>query len=245
MIRWPPVADLDDPKRLSALQRALVAPGWDPVLEELVRDASTAAAAPIALVTLVGEKVQIFRAHVGLPPELLVSRATSRDASVCQFVVSSNGSVVVEDALREDWVPQELIDRYGLRAYAGVPIRSGDQVVGSLCVLDVEPRAFPPETHARLVAIAERVSARCTELGGVIDDDAPDSVAGRLTSLERRLVELLPLVRLAVAANAGALGAEELRRGVASLAEPVDSYQEILAEVRSLRDAVRGMGGSR
>ena len=52
----------------------------------------------------------------------------------------------VEDATREEELPQALVERYGVRAYLGIPVRIDQSVVGTLCVLDVEKRGFAPDS---------------------------------------------------------------------------------------------------
>src|SRR4051794_35792390 len=100
------MANLDDPVRLSRFQGPVVAATADEVLEECVREASRIAEAPIALVTLVMGHVQYFRAGCNLPPELELSRATSRCHSYCQFVVTSEKPLVVPDVTMRPDLPQ-------------------------------------------------------------------------------------------------------------------------------------------
>src|SRR5262245_14166013 len=103
------MAELDDPVRLAQFRTAITQLDGDGVLEACVREAATRAEAPIALVTFVMSKVQLFRAAVGLPPELEASRATSRCDSFCQFVVKEEGPFIVSDAKNDSRVPQNMV----------------------------------------------------------------------------------------------------------------------------------------
>ncbi len=58
----------------------------DAELNALVGRAADDLDMPMALATLVLERVQFFRSHTGLPDDLAASRATERDVSFCQFV---------------------------------------------------------------------------------------------------------------------------------------------------------------
>src|SRR6185437_12309193 len=100
------MSELDDPLRLAQFRSAILRLDNDGVLDECVRAAAAEAQAPIALVTFVMSKIQLFRAAVGLPPELEASRATSRCDSFCQFVVKSEAPFTVTDAQNDERVPK-------------------------------------------------------------------------------------------------------------------------------------------
>jgi len=153
--------------RLEALSGETLSPELDDRLQAIVAEAASIVGAPIALVSLVLRRTQFFRAHHGLPEDLEAVRATDRDVSFCQLVVRDQRTLVVEEAASDERVPHDLVSRYGIRAYAGEPVRVGDTVVGSLCAIDLRPRAFSPEELAALVALALRASERLTELAGV------------------------------------------------------------------------------
>lgn len=137
----------------------------DPVLDAVVTAVSAELGVPIALVSLLLDHVQLFRSQVGLPADLARTGATDRDVSLCQFVVADRAAVVVPDVAANDGLPQTLTELYGVRAYAGVPLRVGEEVLGALCVLDTEPRTFTPEALARLEVFGRVVSERLAALG--------------------------------------------------------------------------------
>jgi hypothetical protein len=153
--------------RLEALSGETLSPDLDDRLQAIVAEAASIVGAPIALVSLVLRRTQFFRAHHGLPDDLEAVRATDRDVSFCQLVVRDERALVVEEAVSDERVPHDLVNRYGIRAYAGEPVRVGDTVVGSLCAIDVRPRGFSPKERAALANLATRASERLTELAGV------------------------------------------------------------------------------
>ena len=155
---------LDDPRRLAAFRAGRIETTEDPMLNAIVDRMAKEADAPIALVSLVMDRVQYFRAAVGLPTELALASATNRCDSFCQFVVQEEKLFIVEDAPHDKRVPQALVERYGVTAYAGAPLFVEGQVLGSLCVLDVKPRQFSSAFLESLISAAAEVSARLEEL---------------------------------------------------------------------------------
>ncbi len=155
-----------DTERLAGVSEGLASVDDDPVLIACVREATQVAGTPIALVSLVLRSVQLFCAQVGLPPDLAASRATSRGNSFCQFVVRDDAPFEVRNAKVDSRVPTELVDEYGIQAYLGVPLRVGDSTLGSLCVIDTQPRTFSPDVRDALEKIALRVASRLNEKSG-------------------------------------------------------------------------------
>jgi GAF domain-containing protein len=236
------MADLDDPLRLAQFKAPIVQLGTDGILDECVREAAQRADAPIALVTFVMSKIQLFRAAVGLPPELEASRATSRCDSFCQFVVKADGPFIVTDAKNDTRVPQNLVKVYGIMAYLGVPVRVGGQVLGSLCVADGRERQWPAGLVDELAAIAARVSEHLDRLSSQEGRPtevmaSPTSLATEVSSLsdviQRSLVEVGPMVRLAKGASEG-LTADAVARGASALTEAIAFYDDMRAAVDEL-----------
>lgn len=136
----------------------------DEKLQSIVEEAAKDLDTPIALVTLVMEHIQFFKAHYGLPEDLAQIRGTDRDVSFCQYVVGKEQPLIVEDARRDALMPQELVEKYDVIAYMGMPIRVNGNVVGSLCVIDTKPRVFSSEQKRELEKLALLVNARLDEM---------------------------------------------------------------------------------
>jgi PAS domain-containing protein len=134
----------------------------DEVLQGLVQETARAFNVPIALVSLVLEDRQWFKAHVGLGGKLLEERGTEREAALCAHVVEADGAepLVVPDAATHPVFSSNRLVREGLfRSYAGAPLitREGT-VLGTLCILDQKPLAISAEQVDGLVALARRVA---------------------------------------------------------------------------------------
>ena len=152
------------PERYSAFTEGLLAEAEDNELQTIVNDAAGGLSTPIALVTLVLERIQFFKAHYGLPEDLAISRATERDVSFCQFVVRDGEPFEVENAEEDERVPQHLVKRYGVKAYLGIPVMVNKVVTGSLCVIDTKARTFSGDDRQKLTELAELVSQRLEAL---------------------------------------------------------------------------------
>jgi GAF domain-containing protein len=217
----------------------------DPELTRIVGEIAERMHVPMSMVSLVLRRTQFFRAQTGLGPGMDHVRSTARDASFCQFVVRDEAMLEVSDAKDDPSVPQELVERFGHRAYLGVPLRTGGKVVGSLCAVDTAPRRFTDEDRALLEACAVRASRRLDEMAASSDAAALVSPAIEPAFAELRNAMgplLMNLSRAQVAAaEVGAVvraleaATPEARRAIPELAT--------LPDPRKLeRDLVSGLG---
>ncbi|MGX7896398.1 sensor histidine kinase [Tsuneonella sp. HG222] len=110
----------------------------DPELSAITRFAAHLCETPIALVSLVEETRQLFLARDGLD-----ATETPRDTSFCAHAMLLGSAMVVTDA-REDarFAQNPLVTGPPhIRFYAGQPLIAHDGTpLGSLCVIDSEPR---------------------------------------------------------------------------------------------------------
>lgn len=144
---------LAEPGRLAALhEAALLDTPAEESFDRLTRLAAKVVDAPVALVSAVDHDRQFFKSCLGLPEPWASERETPLTHSFCQHVVAAREPVVVSDA-RED---ERLLDNLAIRdlgviAYLGVPLLTRDgQAIGTLCVIDHEPRIWKAE-EIRLV----------------------------------------------------------------------------------------------
>lgn len=131
----------DDAARLQAL-RALLVLDTPPEerFDRIVRFAAEEFDVPIALVSLVDQDRQWFKAKVGLD-----ACETSRDASFCGHAIVQDAVLVVEDALQDErFADNPLVTGPPhIRFYAGAPLQlPGGQRIGTLCLLDRQPRTL-------------------------------------------------------------------------------------------------------
>lgn len=111
---------------------------------------------PIALVSLVDEQRQWFKACIGLD-----IRQTDRRVSFCAHTILGDGVFIVPDAMKDPrFMDNPLVTgEPGIRFYAGAPLTTVDGCkLGSLCVIDTVPREdFSLEDRCVLESLAATV----------------------------------------------------------------------------------------
>lgn len=125
---------------------------------ELAQLAAFICAAPIALISLVDENRQWFKARVGLSES-----ETSRDVSFCAHAIMGSELLIVPDATKDDrFAGNPLVTKApNIRFYAGAPMVSEDAVgLGALCVIDNVPRQLTEDQQEALRALSRQVLAQ-------------------------------------------------------------------------------------
>ncbi|RPH43510.1 MAG: GAF domain-containing protein [Burkholderiales bacterium] len=130
----------NEAERLEALRELLI---LDTPPEErfdrVIQFAAEEFDAPIAVLSLVDAERNWFKSFVGLDV-----CEVPRDVAFCSHAILQPEVLVVEDAtLDPRFADNPLVTGGpGLRFYAGAPLQSHGQRIGTLCVLDVVPRRF-------------------------------------------------------------------------------------------------------
>lgn len=140
-----PGSALNDSLRLAALKASgLLDSPPEQSFDRLALLVARLLNAPTALLSLVDEKRQFFKGHVGLPEPLSTVRQTPLSHSFCQWAVSGREKIVVADAREHPVLKSNLAVRdMGVIAYAGLPVSNGQgQALGSLCAIDAKPRSW-------------------------------------------------------------------------------------------------------
>jgi hypothetical protein len=136
-------AALKDPDRLDAVRATtLLESDVTPSFDRLARLASHVLHAPVALVSLVAADRQFFMSCLGLPEPWASRRQSPLSHSFCQHAVASREPLLVDDAREHELLRDNLAIRdMGVIAYAGIPLIDSDgQALGTLCVIDSQPR---------------------------------------------------------------------------------------------------------
>ncbi len=110
---------------------------------------------PTALVSLVDEDRQWFKSRVGFE-----ATETSRNISFCGHAILGDEIMMVPDATKDErFVDNPLVlESPGVRFYAGCPIVGpGGATLGTLCLLDEQPRELSYEEMASLRDLADMV----------------------------------------------------------------------------------------
>jgi K+-sensing histidine kinase KdpD len=126
--------------------------------DNIVKLAAEVCRVPIALFTLVDENRQWFKSRIGIDLE-----ETPRDVSFCAHAVHQNELLVVEDAGADSrFLDNSLVvDAPKIRFYAGVPIRVSESLpLGTLCVIDTQPRSLTAHEAQILKSLARTLEAQ-------------------------------------------------------------------------------------
>ncbi|MEM8964579.1 MAG: GAF domain-containing sensor histidine kinase [Acidobacteriota bacterium] len=152
---------LEDTDRLDELDAtALLDSASEEVFDRVTRLAAAVTGLPISLVSLVTSDRQFFKSCFGLPEPLATERQTPLTHSYCQYVVSGRKPLVVADARLDPLLKDNLATtEIGVVSYLGVPLTtSRGHVLGTLCVVDVEPREFSERDISLLTDLAATVT---------------------------------------------------------------------------------------
>ena len=125
-------------------------------LNELAELASLICNSPISLITLIDEKSQWFKAKVGTE-----ETGTKREDAFCIHTIPNPHNVlIVPDATKDSrFISNPLVTgEEKIKFYAGAPILSDrGNVLGTICVLDREPRELSEKQQAGLLILAKKV----------------------------------------------------------------------------------------
>jgi len=128
---------------------------------------------PIALISLVDSDRQWFKSKVGLNVD-----ETSRDVSFCAHAILSESIMIVNDALCDERFGNNPLVTCApkIRFYAGVPLQTPEgHSLGTLCVIDHQPRELSEyqartlEALARQVVIQLELKRTSTQLADALD----------------------------------------------------------------------------
>lgn len=165
----PPASiPLNESSRLATLRRYSI---LDTLSEPEFDDASALASyicgTPISLVSFIDRDRQWFKAKHGTDVT-----ETPRALSFCAYTVIEPRTLVVRDAQQDPRFADNplVIGDPNIRFYAGAPIIAPNgHVLGTVCVIDTQPRDLTPTQIAGLEALARQVMALIESRSNLIE----------------------------------------------------------------------------
>jgi two-component system sensor histidine kinase/response regulator len=138
--------------------------------------ASQICGTPIALVSLIDDRRQWFKASIGME-----ARETPREFSLCSHAILNDVVFVIEDATRDPrFANNPLVTKPGgIRFYAGAPLITEDNLaLGTVCIIDSVPRGISDLERDALRALSRQVM-RLLELRVRLRESAESAEAMR------------------------------------------------------------------
>ena len=177
-------------ERLAELRRLAVLDAVDDRdLDEVVKLAAAVCQVPIAIVTVHTDTEQRHAAKVGTDISVLF-----RDQSFCRETMARGELLEVPDAAADPRFADldVVVGEPNIRFYAGVPLVSASGLaIGTVCVLDTQPRELNGTQREALVALARHVAG---EWEMRADSGLLRELAARAGEVERLKDEFLTLV---------------------------------------------------
>jgi signal transduction histidine kinase len=156
-MKKPPIPE-GDRRRVAALRRtALLDSEPETAFDDFAKLAAHIAGTPIALVTLIDEHRQWFKARFGT-----VGTGSSRDTAFCAHAIVQSDVFIVPDVLADERFHDNpyVVGEPHVRFYAGAPFTDNHgSTLGALCVLDRVPRELTNEQCDALARLAALLSS--------------------------------------------------------------------------------------
>ena len=147
---------LQEQERLAALRAwQLLDTPAEQAFDDLTMLASQLCETPIALVSLVDESRQWFKSRVWLE-----ATETPRSMAFCAHAICGTTTMIVEDTLLDPRFRRNplVTGEPNIRFYAGAPLTdSQGHALGTLCVIDRQPRQLSAEQTVALERLSRHV----------------------------------------------------------------------------------------
>jgi GAF domain-containing protein len=146
----------NEAERLAALKEYhILDTGTEQSYDDITTLASHICGVPIAMISLVDEARQWFKSKVGLEQQ-----QTSRDVAFCAHVILQNEPLIVRDATTDQRFADSALvtGEPHIRFYAGFPLINPEGLaLGTLCVVDRQPRQLSAEQLKTMQALSRQV----------------------------------------------------------------------------------------
>lgn len=123
-------------------------------LQGIVEMAAEICGTPVAMITFTDTDTQFVKYKTGIDIHII-----KRNDTFCYQILNLSKPLVIHDLRHSEFAenPYVKVDN-GVRFYAGAPITTFDGLtVGTLCVLDIEPRTFTDKQMDMLCILARQI----------------------------------------------------------------------------------------
>ncbi len=148
----------NETERLTALKEYHVLDtGTEQSYDDITVLAAHICKVPIAMISLVDEVRQWFKSRVGVGQQ-----QTPREVAFCAHAILQNGPFIVQDATKDRRLADSALvtGEPHIRFYAGIPLVNPQGLaLGTLCVIDHQPRRLSAAQQKALEALSRQVMA--------------------------------------------------------------------------------------
>src|SRR3984893_4792098 len=228
----------NEDERLAAVRRYdILDTPPDGAFERITALAARLFGAQISIVSIVDSERIWFKSHHGLDVEQI-----DREPGLCASAILHNEPWLVTDAALD---PRTLANplvagEFGLRFYAGIPLRTHDGFnLGTLCVIDRQPRPVSKPQIAQLTALASivmdqmelRLSARraIADLSRMVDEKEAALRRAELMAkeIDHRVMNSLQLVSGLLNMQSRGMGSSEAAEQLALASHRVTAISQL------------------
>lgn len=205
-----------NPQRLAALKSyAVLDTPHDNDFDDIVKLAGMICETPIALISLVDEDRQWFKAEVGTGlSEMPIAN------SICAHAILHDNLTEIEDTATDERTIDNPVccGTLGARFYAGVPLVTNDGLpLGTLCVLDTKPRRLNDLQRTALQTLAKQIMHRLTL------DRMVNNQRMMQKEMDHRIKNSLQTISAMVRLQSIRSGSKELRDQLETISSRIDA----------------------
>lgn len=109
----------------------------------------------IVFISTMTKNEQVMHSTIGIPLDSI-----SRKDTICQYVIESKQFLMIPDILQDERSSdKKMMAAAGIRFYLGIPLIEKDGLVlGTLCILDHQPKTLTSERLKSLTSIAQAIT---------------------------------------------------------------------------------------
>ena len=148
----------NEAERLAALKEYhILDTGTEQSYDDITALAAHICKVPIAMISLVDEVRQWFKSRLGVEQQ-----QTPREVAFCAHAILQNGPFIVTDAAKDRRLADSTLvtGEPHIRFYAGIPLINPEGLaLGTLCVIDHQPRRLTKAQQNALQALSRQVLA--------------------------------------------------------------------------------------